>query len=169
MPTWALAIAYALHLMATVVWVGGLALLALVVWPAARARLGAGPEAGRFLSDLQRRFYPLAWVSLAVLVGTGLMQMAADPNYDGFLQINSPWAASMLVKHLAVAGMVAAGVATQAWVQPEIARLSLLAERGRPAPELAALRQREARLLWANLAGALITLICTAIATAQPG
>lgn len=168
MPTWALAIAYALHLVATVIWVGGLALLALVVWPAARARLGAGPEAGRFLSELQRRFNPLAWLSLAVLVGTGLMQMTADPNYDGFLQIDSPWAAAILVKHLAVAGMVVAGAVTQWWVQPEIARLSLLAERGRPAPEMAGLRRREAALGWANLAGALITLVCTAVATAQP-
>jgi putative copper export protein len=184
MPTWALALAYAFHLMATVVWVGGLALLALVVWPAARSRLGPGPEAGRFLGDVQRRFNPLAWLSLAVLVGTGLMQMTADPNYAGFLQLDSPWAVAILVKHLAVGGMVAAGAATQWWVQPEIVRLSLLAERGRPSPqrpapgaerrggewgaELAALRRREAALLWANLAGALITLVCTAVATAQP-
>lgn len=168
MPTWALAIAYALHLVATVVWVGGLALLALVVWPAARARLGPGPEAGRFLTDLQRRFNPLAWTSLAVLVGTGMMQMAASPHYGGFLRIETAWAVAMLVKHAAVLGMVAAGAATQAWVQPEIARLNLLVERGRPAPELAALRRREVRLLWLNLAGALVTLICTAIATAQP-
>jgi uncharacterized membrane protein len=193
MPTWALALAYAFHLAATVVWVGGLALMALVVWPAARARLGPGPEAGRFLGDVQRRFNPLAWVSLAVLMGTGLMQMSADRNYDGFLRIDTTWAVAILIKHLAVAGMVAAGAATQWLIQPEIARLSLLAERGRPsprppersewgaepqaraasdanggpAPQLEVLRRREAALLWANLAGALITLVCTAIATAQ--
>lgn len=168
MPAWALAIAYTFHLIATVVWVGGLVLLALVVWPAARARLGAGPEAGRFLGDLQRRFNPLAWVSLAVLVGTGLMQMAANRHYAGFLQIDNAWAVAILVKHAAVAGMVAVGAATQWLVQPEIARLNLLAERGRPTPELAALRRREALLLWLNLAGALVTLVCTAVATAQP-
>ena len=35
MPTWVLALSYWLHLIATIVWVGGLALMALVVWPAA--------------------------------------------------------------------------------------------------------------------------------------
>lgn len=168
MPAWALAVAYAFHLAATVVWVGGLALLALVVWPAARARLGPGPEAGRLLADLQRRFNPLAWTSLAVLVGTGMMQMAADSHYGGFLAIDGPWAAAMLIKHAAVVGMAACGAATQWLVQPEIARLSVLAERGRPAPELDGLLRREARLTWLSLAGAAVTLACTAIATAQP-
>lgn len=168
MPAWALALAYTFHLLATVLWVGGLAMLALVVWPAARARLGAGPEAGRFLADLQRRFNPLAWFSLAVLGGTGMLQMTANRHYDGFLTINSPWAAALLVKHAAILAMVVCGAATQWWVQPQIARLNLLAERGRPAPDLERLRRRELWLLRLNLAGALLTLVCTAIATAQP-
>ncbi len=166
MPTWALALAYGFHLIATVIWVGGLALMALVVWPGARARLGPGPALGQLLSELQRRFNPLAWTSLAVLVGTGLMQMTADPNYGGFLVIDNAWAVAILVKHLAVLGMVAAGAAMQGWLQPELARLALLEAHGRPAPELAALRRREAVLLWLNLACALVTLACTAVATA---
>lgn len=166
MPTWALALSYGLHLVATVVWVGGLTLMALVVWPAARARLGPGPELGRLLDDLRRRFDPLAWLSLAVLAGTGLMQMTADPHYDGFLQINSAWAVVILFKHLAVFGMVVVGAVMQWVVQPEMARQTMLAARGQVVPGMAALRQREAWLMWLNLACALITLACTAIATA---
>lgn len=167
MPPWALSLAYAFHLIATVVWVGGLAVTALVVEPLARTRLGPGPALGQFLDELHRRFNPLAWTSLAVLVGTGLMQMAADPNYDGLLVIDTAWTAAMLVKHAAVFGMAAAGAAGQWLVQPAIARLNVLAGAGRPAPELAALRRREAWLSRLNLACALVTLVCTAVATAQ--
>lgn len=166
MATWALALAYWLHLIATVVWVGGLALMALVVWPGAQAKLSAGPERGRLLSELNRRFNPLAWISLAVLTGTGLMQMSADPNYDGFLTIDNLWSAMILLKHLAVLGMVGLGAAMQWGVQPAIARLALLEERGAAPPELAALRRREARLMRWNLAGGLVVLLLTAIATA---
>lgn len=166
MPTWALALAYGFHLVATVTWVGGLALMALVVWPGARARLGPGPALGQFLNDVQRRFNPLAWTSLAVLVGTGLMQMTADPNYGGFLVIDNAWAIAILVKHVAVLGMVAIGAAMQWLIQPELTRLALREAHSRPAPELAALRRREVVLLWLNLACALLTLGCTAVATA---
>jgi uncharacterized membrane protein len=166
MPTWALALAYWLHLLATVIWVGGITLLALLVWPGAQARWGHSPEAGRFLRDLNQRFNPWAWISLAVLTGTGLFQMAADSNYHGFLTIDSGWAGAMLLKHLAVIGMAGIGAALQWIVQPELARLALLEERGKPAPHIAAMRKRERFLMRANLVCAALVLLCTAIATA---
>lgn len=166
MPTWVLALMYWLHLLATVVWVGGLVLLALVVGPGARARLGPGPEFGRLVSELHQRFNPWAWGSLVTLVATGMFQMAADPHYDGFLQIDQPWAVAMLAKHLAVVGMVGLGALSQWGVQPALARLALLEARGLPTPGLPALRRREAMLTWANLACAMVVLLCTAIATA---
>lgn len=166
MPTWALALAYWLHLIATVIWVGGITLLALLVWPGARAHWGHSPEAGRFLRDLNRRFNPWAWLSLAVLTATGLFQMAADPNYRGFLAIDNAWTVAILLKHLAVLGMVGIGAALQWIVQPELARLALLEERGKPAPHIAAMRKRETFLMRANLVCAALVLLCTAVATA---
>jgi uncharacterized membrane protein len=168
MPTWALAASYWLHLIATVIWIGGLALMALVVWPGARAALGPGPQLNALLRQWQKRFTPLAWASLAVLTGTGLFQMAADPNYDGFLMITNAWAAAIVIKHLAVIGMVVIGAYMQFGLQPEIARVVLLQERGRAGGDvdLSPLRRRESMLTWLNLACALITLACTAIATA---
>lgn len=174
-PGWVLATLYSLHLIATVVWVGGLFVQAVIVWPAARASLGPG----LLLSDVQARwrrvFNPLAWLSLAVLIGTGMFQMSADPNYHGALVIDTPWSVAMVVKHIAALGMAALGAFSQAVVQPEIARTQLQLRRSRagadPATGMSAgaspLERREMQLLWLNLGCALIVLICTAIATGQ--
>ncbi|MGH2523015.1 MAG: CopD family protein [Anaerolineales bacterium] len=159
-----LALAFWLHMVATTVWVGGLALMALVVWPGARAALGPGPQLAELLRAWQRRFNPLAWVSLAVLIVTGLVQMSANKNYDGFLNIANPWTAAILAKHLAVGGMVLIGGYMQWGLQPALARLAVLEARGRPAPELDRLRRRELVLTRLNLLCGLIVLALTAVA-----
>lgn len=159
-----LTLAYWLHMLATIVWVGGLALIALVVWPAARATLGDGPELGALTLRLQQRFAPLAWLSLAVLVVTGLMQMSASDNYDGLLQISNPWSAAMLAKHLAVGAMIGLGVVQQWFVLPELSRLAVKRAHGRDTPEAAALQRRERVLTRLSLATGVVVLGLTALA-----
>jgi uncharacterized membrane protein len=159
---------YAVHLIATVIWVGGLFVQAVILWPAVRGALGPG----LLLADVQARwrrvFNPLSWLSLALLIGTGMFQMSADPNYHGTLVIDSPWSIAMLVKHGAAGAMALIGVISQTLVQPALARAQLQLRRGRPDALGAgptALEIRETQLLWLNLACALVVLICTAIAT----
>jgi len=164
MPTWVLALSFWLHMLATIVWVGGLALMALVVWPGARAMMGPGPELGEFIRRLQQRFYPLAWLSLAVLIVTGLTQMEANPNYNGFLRIDNAWTAVILAKHVAVGGMILIGLYMQLSLQPELARLALLEAHGRPVPNAEQLRQRELNLTRLNLLCGVLVLAFTAVA-----
>jgi uncharacterized membrane protein len=164
MPTWFLALSFWLHMIATVVWVGGLALMALVVWPGARAVLGSGPQLAALVRDLQRRFNPLAWLSLAALIVTGLIQMTANENYDGLLRVTNPWTAAILIKHLAVGAMVLIGGYMQWALQPELARIGALEAHGRPAPAAEALRRRELRLTRLNLLCGVLVLGLTAAA-----
>lgn len=166
MPNWVLVLSFWLHMVATIVWVGGLALMALVVWPGARAALGPGPQLATLFGHLQKRFAPWAWGSLAVLIATGLTQMAANPNYDGLLRITNSWAVAILLKHLAVGGMVLIGGYLQGSVQPALARLAALEAHGRAAPGLDGLRWREAALNRLNLACGLLVLAFTALARA---
>jgi uncharacterized membrane protein len=163
-PTWVLALSYWLHMVATIIWVGGLALMALVIWPGARALLGPGPELASFIGRLHRRFDPLSWLSLAVLTATGLTQMAGHEHYDGFLSINNPWAAAILAKHIAVGGMVAIGIYMQWSLQPALTRLAALEAHGRAAPHLPTLRRRQVRVTRLNLLCGIIVLGFTAIA-----
>ncbi len=161
---WLLALAFWLHMVATIVWIGGLALMALVVWPGARAALGPSPQLAELMRHWQRRFDPLAWVSLAVLIVTGLAQMAANKYYTGLLRVDNPWAAAILAKHLAVGGMVVIGAYMQWGLQPTLARLAVLEARGRATTELEQLRRREVRLTRLNLLCGLLVLAFTAIA-----
>ena len=120
-----LSIAYWLHMLATVVWIGGLAALALFVLPAARAALEPGPYAA-FLGALQRRLDSLGWFSLLVLAATGLFQMSASPHYQGFLAIQNLWAGAILIKHLLFFGMAGTSAYLTWGLAPRLRRLALL-------------------------------------------
>lgn len=162
-----LAISYFFHLVATVVWIGGMVILALLVWPEARRVLADSPGLYRFLTRLRKRFLPWSNLSLAVLIVTGLIQMTADPNYEGMLKFSNDWSRAILLKHIAIAGMVFCGIALQFWVVPALERASLLVEREQGDPETwARLRRYEVRLTWLNIALGILVLAFTAWATA---
>lgn len=162
-----LAISYFFHLIATIVWIGGLAILTIMVLPEARRVLGTNPEFYSLLARLRKRFTPLSNLSLVVLVVTGLVQMAGDSNYDGVLQFTNEWSRVILYKHIAVLGMFVCGLALQYWVVPSLERATLLAERHKgDAAELDRLRARETRLTWVNLILGMLVLGFTAWATA---
>lgn len=162
-----LALSYFFHLIATVVWIGGLFIMVLLVLPAARRVLNEQPTLYVFMNRLRRRFVPLSNLSLAVLVVTGLIQMSGDPNYDGLLQFDNAWSRAMLLKHLAIVGMVVCMAIGQFGVAPALDRALLLQEKGKGDPTtLAALQRSETRLTWVNVGLGALVLLFTAWATA---
>lgn len=167
-PYWALTLAYWLHMVATVVWIGGLAALGLFVLPAAQARLSA-EEFATLLLALQRRFDPLAWFSVVALAGSGLFQMSASPHYEGFLAVHNRWAVAILLKHLVFLAMTALSAYLTWGVMPRLRRLAF--ERARATfvevEKERALAAREVRLLRANLWLGVLVLGLTALARAS--
>ncbi len=163
-PFWVLAMSYWVHLLATVTWLGGLVIMAVVAWPAVRDRL---LNVGQWV-DLQRRFTPFANASLVLLWITGLLQMTADPNYDGFLAVDSLWAQAILIKHLAVLAMMAFGIYIQWRIHPALGRLALMEKKHADLAEVekGKLARQEVRLVRLNLICAAAVLFFTAIATA---
>ncbi len=168
MPDWLLAASYFFHLVATVIWVGGITVMAWVVYPGSRRVIGDDRLRGALITELNRRFSPLAMIALATLIVTGLSQMAVNPNYTGLLQIDNTWAAAILLKHLAFGAMTLIGAYSVWGLSPAITRLTLLEARGQLPlnPELASLRQREEQLNRLNFACALVVLVFTAVARA---
>lgn len=158
---WVLVFSYWIHLLATVVWLGGQALIALVALPALRQ----GTLADNQWWHLQKRFLPWVNASLVILLITGFIQMTNDTNYTGFLAVDSLWAWAILLKHIAFLGMVAITTYVQAILYPAISRLQLLSQAA-AASESATLQRQEIRLLRLNLFCAALVLLFTAIATA---
>lgn len=165
MPDWALPLAYWLHMLATVLWIGGLAFQSAVLQPAIRSSLQPSQQPS-LLEALRRRFQPLAWLSLGALLLTGLTQMSAHPSYHGLLSVDSAWARSILAKHLAILCMV--GVAAyQTWfLQPELGRAALrLSQTPQAATaELERLLMRQRRTARWNFVLSLLVLGLTALA-----
>ena len=155
MPLWALSLTYWLHLLATIVWLGGLAMLALIIWPLAG-------DALTLLERIERRFRPYVNGSLAVLFITGMIQMTADPNYEGFLVVDSLWSGAMAIKHVLFGGMLLLSVWIQVRTLPGIERAQILKDEEGIAQGFVRLR----RFVTLDLAAGVIVLLMTAIMTA---
>ena len=162
-----LATSYFFHLLATVVWLGGLAILTILVQPAAKRTLSDHPALYDFLNRLRKRCVPMANFSLAVLIAAGMVQMAGDENYLGVLDFSNSWSVAMLLKHMAVAGMAICSLAIQYGVAPALERTSLLIARGKTGTvDRERLQRREMQLTWVNNGLGMLVLLFTAYMTA---
>jgi uncharacterized membrane protein len=163
-----LSASFFLHLVATVMWIGGLVTLALVVQPILNRSVTDVRERARLTEAVQKRFQPIANLSLVVLVLTGMVQTFTNPFYKGFLRFDSPWAQAILLKHIAVLGMIVlAGVITFS-VQPALKRNALLiANDVVDEAQTVRLQKQQARLTQINLILSILVLFFTAIASAQ--
>jgi uncharacterized membrane protein len=165
-PYWALSLAFWLHMVATVAWIGGLVALVVLVLPIAR-RVMEDENYALFLEQIQRRLDPVGWLSLAVLLASGLFQLSANPNYKGFLNISNRWAISILIKHLLFLGMIAVSAYLTWRVLPSLRRIALLRAKGMETEDADRLQRREVLLLRINLILGVLILGLTALARAS--
>ena len=168
MPTLALTINYWLHLLATTAWLGGLITMVMVAWPGLSQAIGDSSDENNILYSLEKRFRPVANISLVVLLVTGMIQMGGDTHYEGLLQINSPWSLSLLGKHIIVALMILVGGIMQWGLHPAIERTRLQAKRKPDLAHgnLAGLHKKLRRLMTVNLVLGILVLLFTAYMTA---
>ena len=165
-PTWAIALTYWLHMLATVLWVGSLAAISFLILPAMKRTLDAETQLV-FIEAMQKRLEPIAWFSISLLIITGLFQMSVNPHYDGFLSTSTQWSLAILTKHILGIIMVVVS-AIQTWeVIPAIRRGILMSKKNNNAAELDALRQREITLLRINFGLSVLILAATAFARAS--
>lgn len=160
-----ISICHFIHLIATVVWIGGLVIFTVFIWPESRRLIQNPDERRQMLLQLHQRFRPAANLSLVALLGTGMVQMSVDDNYAGFLTFSNTWTIAILLKHIAFGGMVILAFLLQFGLVPAIERANLLASRGQ-SNDLDALLERQTRLTRLTLGLGLLVLVFTAIATA---
>ena len=162
-PTWAVALTYWLHMLATAMWVGSLAAIMLLILPAMKRALDAETQL-LFLETIEKRLEPITWFSISLLILTGLFQMSVNPHYDGFLSMSTQWSLAILTKH--ILGMILIVVsAIHTWeVIPAMRRAILLSKKNKDTAKLDSLRKREITLVRINFGIAILILLATAVA-----
>lgn len=168
LPNFALALAYWLHIIATVLWIGGIMTLSVLVIPSARKTLSAQDYTALF-GRLQQGLQRIGWLSLAVLVATGLFQMSAHPAYAGLLALSNSWAVAIFVKHVVVGLMVLVSAYITWGLMPALHRMNFQLTAGLEVDEvkITMLRRREKMALNLNFILSIIVLLLTAIARAS--
>lgn len=162
-PTWALALIYWLHMLATAIWAGSLAAISLLILPAMKRTLSSETQLA-LIEAIQKRLEPIAWFSISLLAVTGLFQMSTNPHYDGFLSISTQWSLAILTKHILGIFMIVAS-AIQTWeVIPAIHRAIMMSKKSKNTDELNSLQRREILLLRINFGLSILILGASAVA-----
>ena len=101
-----LSLSYFLHLTATVMWIGGMAMVLLVILPAAKMTLGSASIVGQLMKAIAKRFASMANVSIFLLIVTGIVIAHYEGKRTGFLDFGDPSSFIMILKHVLVALMI---------------------------------------------------------------
>jgi len=143
-----------LHLLATVVWLGGMAFTLSVAIPSARTAVGE--DAGKVMGEVTRRFTPLANGSILLLLLSGLALLA---NTGGFSEtmLRGGGSAAMAIKLLLFLLMASVHFYRGKVLAPRIARTP-------PEQGKAALQRLSLNLVRVNLiAGVAVLLLCAVV------
>lgn len=153
------------HVLAAVVWVGGMLFLGLVGAPVLR-RVEPAALRARLFRDLGRAFRPVGWCAIAALLITGVLNLYFARVLDGRLARAAFWSApygrTLAWKMAAIAAMLAASALHDFVLGPRAARL----EAG--SPEALRARSRAAWLARLNAAIAVVVVIA-AVRVARGG
>lgn len=162
--SWALALTFWLHLVATVTWIGCIISISVLILPAAAKTLKPADHLA-LIEAIQKRLEPIAWFCMSLLLVTGLFQMSVNPHYDGFLSTSTQWSLAILTKHILGVFMVVAS-AIQTWeVIPAIRRM--LMKKVKDENQIITLQKREILLLRINFGLSVLILLATAFARAS--
>jgi uncharacterized membrane protein len=146
------------HLVATVVWIGGIILSVTAISSAAKQSLEP-PAMGRFMNSFMKRFRIMIYVSIGVLVVTGVFMMFYNKSYAGGMDLGNLWVLLVVVKHVFVLVLIILGIYLLEGVYSKIARLGAKG----PSPKLAKLQKLQMSIGMTNMVLGLIILAFTAI------
>jgi len=163
MPVWALSLSYGIHMVVTVIWLGGLVTVAFFILPLIQNNI-TSEQKDKILSTIQTKLNPLGWLCLFILTGTGMFQMSEHPSYQGFLSIDNNWALAIFIKHIVIVFMVLAMGYMTWFVIPGLKKISLKQKIGKEIDqtEILKLRKQEKSIIWVNTILALLVLVFTA-------
>ncbi len=148
-----------LHLTATVVWFGAMTTNAFIIVPSVGASLEP-PAAGKLMNAIMKRFRLLVYVSILILLTTGvIITSIMNP---AFIDLATEWGIVSLIKHVVIAITIIAVLYSFEVLAPKVARV---AAQG-PSPELAQLQKIQMNVAKVGLFMASVILFLVGIQTA---
>ncbi len=153
-----LGIVYFVHIMATVLWIGGILVNFFVFVPSAKVTLEP-PVMGKFMGVVMKRFKPIVYGCMVFLGITGYILVIQNPNYVGTLVFDNTWSVLSLIKHIVVVVFVIIGIYMFEGLLPKMGKL---ATKG-PSPELAKLQALQSKLGLVAVVLAVVVLYLTSV------
>jgi putative copper export protein len=144
-----------LHDLFTAIWIGGLIVLSVTVFPSMKEVLGSNPQTKKLAATIQKRQSVLVYVSIVGLIVTGILMARRDPSFLGLFQVGNNYAMALTVKHVLVLAMIAIALLR-----------SLVLSRGPATPSREKLN---ARLLLANVVLGVAVLLASGFTAALAG
>ena len=95
-----------LHNLFSAIWIGGIITLGLTMMPAARNVLGPGPQLKQLMEAVQRRLSRLIYLSIIVLVVTGMLEARVTPAFQGLFSFGGTYSMVLAIKHVLVIVMI---------------------------------------------------------------
>ena len=95
-----------LHNLFTVIWVGGLIVLAITVMPSVKQVLGMGPQTKKLMGIIQKRQSFMVYVSILGLILTGLFQAKNATDFGGLFSFANPYSTVLTSKHILMLIMI---------------------------------------------------------------
>jgi len=122
-----LATSYWIHLIATVIWIGGIYFILFIAIPSAKNILGG--EAGKLMGEISKRFTPIANYSILLLFITGVALTVLNKQFSGIGIFENKWTLILAIKHIIVLGMVVIHFYRGLLLNPKIAKTESASEK----------------------------------------
>ncbi len=125
MNPWILALSHFIHIIGTIIWIGGILMILFVVLPGTKEALESPSMVGKMMKGIAERFTPLANISIILLIISGIVIFYNNKNYTWLFDPENRWNMIIALKFLIVAIMIAIHF-YRGWIlAPKIERTSL--------------------------------------------
>ena len=159
MNLWILVLSHFIHVMGTVVWIGGILMTLLVILPGSKTALESQPMVGKLMKEVTKRFTPLANISILLLIATGIIIFYYDKNHTSLLDLENRWHVMIALIHFVVATMIIIHFYRGLILNPKIEKSSSKPNETQPAR----LKKFSLDLVKVNFALGIVVLLLTGI------
>src|SRR4030067_1819444 len=118
---------YWIHLVATVLWIGGILFIIFIAIPSSKQVLGA--ESGKLMGEISKRFTPLANYSIVLLFVSGIVLAGLNKQFSVVRTLESNWTMALTLKLVLFFSMTAIHFYRGLVLAPKIMRTATQTEK----------------------------------------